>query len=61
MNDRQMHRIEELIASLEKLSNPAARIVAQELVQTLLTWHGAGLARMLETARQGDIDAWAAG
>jgi Fe-S cluster biogenesis protein NfuA len=50
--DRKMQRIEAMIESLEKLSNPAARIVAQELVQTLLTLHGAGLARMLEITQQ---------
>jgi Fe-S cluster biogenesis protein NfuA len=52
-----MHRIEVLIESLEKLSNPAARIVAQELVQTLLALHGAGLAKMLDFARQADDEA----
>jgi len=59
--DKQMHRIEELIDSLEKLSNPAARVVARELVQTLLTLHGAGLERMLEIAKQNEgaiITAW---
>jgi Fe-S cluster biogenesis protein NfuA len=60
--DRQMNRIEALIESLEKLSNPAARVVARELVQTLLALHGAGLERMLEITRQQDgettVAAW---
>jgi Fe-S cluster biogenesis protein NfuA len=60
--DRKMNRIESLIESLEKLSNPAARVVAQELVQTLFALHAAGLARMLEIARLHDgedtIVAW---
>ena len=55
--DSQMHRIEALIESLEKLSNTAARIVAQELVQTLLALHGAGLSKMLEIAQQADGEA----
>ncbi len=46
--DRQMRRVEALIESLQNLVNPAARVVAQELVQTLLALHGAGLAKMLE-------------
>jgi Fe-S cluster biogenesis protein NfuA len=50
--DRQMRRVEALIESLEKLANPAARIVAREFVQTLLTLHRAGLARMLELLPQ---------
>jgi Fe-S cluster biogenesis protein NfuA len=50
--DRQMSRVEELIESLEQLSNPAAKVVARELVQTLLALHGAGLARMLELLGQ---------
>jgi Fe-S cluster biogenesis protein NfuA len=48
--DQQMQRIEALIESLEKLSNPAARVVARELVQTLLHAQGVGLHRMLEIA-----------
>jgi Fe-S cluster biogenesis protein NfuA len=52
--DRRMRRVESLIESLEKLVNPAARVVAQELVQTLLALHSAGLARMLELLRSVD-------
>ena len=52
--DRQMSRVEALVSSLEKLSNPAARVVAQELVQTLLALHGSGLERMLELLRQSE-------
>jgi hypothetical protein len=50
-----MGRVEELLASLEKLANPAARVVAHELVQTLLAAHGYGLARMLELLPGGQI------
>ena len=46
--DRQMRRVGALIESLEKLTNPAARVVAQELVQTLLALHEAALAKMLK-------------
>jgi Fe-S cluster biogenesis protein NfuA len=60
--DKQMQRVESLIESLEKLSTPAARIVARELVQTLLALHGAALERMMEIAQRTDgvaaIAAW---
>jgi len=49
---KQMQRIEALIESLEKLSNPAARVMARELTQTLLHVHGVGLQRMLDIANQ---------
>ena len=55
--DKQMQRVEALIESLEKLSNPAARVVARELVQTLLALHGAGMERMMEIAQQLDGEA----
>jgi Fe-S cluster biogenesis protein NfuA len=55
--ESQMQRVEALIESLEKLSNPAARVVARELVQSLLAIHRAGLARLVELVRQVDGDA----
>jgi Fe-S cluster biogenesis protein NfuA len=45
---QQLHRVEELILTLEKNADPASRAVARELVQLLLELHGAGLERMLE-------------
>jgi hypothetical protein len=59
--EREMQRVESLIESLEKLSNPAARVVARELVQLLLTLHGTGLERMVSIARQHEealLTAW---
>jgi Fe-S cluster biogenesis protein NfuA len=45
---QQLHRIEELILTLEQNADPALRAVAKELVQLLLDVHGAGLERMLQ-------------
>ncbi|REE19094.1 MULTISPECIES: NifU family protein [unclassified Paraburkholderia] len=44
----QQRRIEELIAALETLDDPAARESAQELLQVVLDLHANGLARLLE-------------
>jgi Fe-S cluster biogenesis protein NfuA len=52
--EQQMRRVSALVESLEKLSNPTARVVAQELVQTLLAVHTDTLARMLHTLVQTD-------
>jgi Fe-S cluster biogenesis protein NfuA len=41
-------RIEELVANLERSTDPAARAGARELVQALMDVHGAALERMLE-------------
>lgn len=41
-------RIESLIQEIERFANPTARALAQELVQALLDFHGAGLARLLD-------------
>lgn len=49
---QQFGRIEQLIAKLEKTTDPAARATAKELVQLLMEVHGAGLERMLEIASQ---------
>ena len=54
MNDADPHtlesdpgRIEELIRALEALSDTRAREQAKELVQVVLDFHGAGLARLI--------------
>jgi len=52
--DQQMHKIEMLIEQLANLADPAAHAAAREVVQTLLAFHQAGLARMLEILRQTD-------
>ncbi len=45
---RRIEHLETLIQNLERLPDPAARDQARELVQTLLDFHGAAVARILE-------------
>jgi Fe-S cluster biogenesis protein NfuA/nitrite reductase/ring-hydroxylating ferredoxin subunit len=45
---RRIGRIDMLVGEIEQLADPAARAAAQELVQTLMDLHGAGLERMLD-------------
>lgn len=45
-------RIESQIAEIEKSATPAVRDAARDVVRALLELHGAGLARILEIARQ---------
>ena len=52
---RRIEHLETLIQNLERLPDPAARDQARELVQTLLDFHGAALARILgRVADMGD-------
>lgn len=44
---KQLGRVEELIAALEGVQNPAVRGQISELIQTLLDLHGSGLERIL--------------
>ena len=44
-----MHKIEELIGTLDRAAEPVLRSAAKELVAALMEVHGACLARMLET------------
>jgi hypothetical protein len=45
---RRIERVEDLIRQSETLPDPAARACVREVVQTLLDFHGAGLARILD-------------
>ncbi len=45
---RRLESIEELLRRIESASDPHVRSTAQELVQTLMDLHGAGLERILE-------------
>jgi Fe-S cluster biogenesis protein NfuA len=45
---RRIEHLETLIHDLERLPDPAAREQAREMVQTLLDFHGAAVARLLE-------------
>ncbi len=44
----QAERLDALIADIERLADPVLRAKAQELVQGLLDYHGAGLRRLVE-------------
>jgi Fe-S cluster biogenesis protein NfuA len=45
---KRIGRIETLIQEIDHFADPAARAHTRELVQTLLDYHGAGLAKMLD-------------
>jgi Fe-S cluster biogenesis protein NfuA len=45
---RRIERLESLINDVGRLPDPAAREQAREMVQTLLDFHGAAVARLLE-------------
>lgn len=44
----RIQRVETLLDELNRCADPAARAAGQEIVQTLLDYHGAGLARIVE-------------
>jgi Fe-S cluster biogenesis protein NfuA/nitrite reductase/ring-hydroxylating ferredoxin subunit len=45
-----IERVDQLLGRIESIADPAARASAEELVQTLLDLHGAGIERMMEIA-----------
>ncbi|MGI8858241.1 MAG: NifU family protein [Thermomicrobiales bacterium] len=45
---QRMERLDTLIHEIETFTDPAAREVAEEIVQALLELHGSGIERMLE-------------
>jgi Fe-S cluster biogenesis protein NfuA/nitrite reductase/ring-hydroxylating ferredoxin subunit len=45
---RRIGRIDMLVEQIEQFADPAAKEIAQELVQALMDLHGAGLERMLD-------------
>ena len=49
---QQAQSIESLISRLESVSDPAVKAAAQELVQALMEFHGAGLERWLDIIRE---------
>src|SRR6202165_6166700 len=49
---RRAERIEALIQEVNEFSDPHARAIAEELVQSLLDLYGEGLARILELTVQ---------
>jgi hypothetical protein len=53
--ERTLERVQELIAALEGLADPAVAAPARELLQLVLELHGQGLARLLQiVAAAGD-------
>jgi Fe-S cluster biogenesis protein NfuA len=48
----RMRRLEELIHKIDEFTDPAVRAHIQELVQTLMDFHGEGVARMLDHLRR---------
>jgi Fe-S cluster biogenesis protein NfuA len=54
--EEKMHRVEELITSVEAWPDAKNRETALELVQTLMDFHGAGIGRMMDiTADAGAV------
>ncbi len=51
---QELERVQELIAALDGLSDPALAAPARELVQLVLDLHGGGLARVLEIVADAD-------
>ena len=49
---KQIQRIGEIVEQLESTSDPSARSMARELLESLMALHGAGLERILELASQ---------
>jgi Fe-S cluster biogenesis protein NfuA len=48
----QIQRIAEIVQRLESEADPSSRALAQELLESIMALHGAGLERILELARQ---------
>jgi hypothetical protein len=48
---QRMQRIEGLLRRIEEFADPVARETAREVVRTLMEWHGAGLAAILDQVR----------
>lgn len=46
----QLRRIDELVAAVEAMVDPAAQAIARELLQAVLEMHRQGISRMLEIA-----------
>lgn len=47
-----MRRLESLLQEIDATADPAERARSQEIVQTILDFHGAGLTRMIEVLRE---------
>jgi Fe-S cluster biogenesis protein NfuA len=45
----RMHRLDDLLKEIERFRDPQARAKTREIVQALMDFHGAALARLMET------------
>jgi hypothetical protein len=47
IDQKRVHRIEDLVRRLERIADPESRDVAEQLMQTVLELHGAGLEKIM--------------
>jgi Fe-S cluster biogenesis protein NfuA len=52
--NQQARRLQELLDQAETLSNPAARVLVQQCLESVLTFYGDGLARILEVVHEAE-------
>jgi Fe-S cluster biogenesis protein NfuA/nitrite reductase/ring-hydroxylating ferredoxin subunit len=53
--NRQGRRIQEIVAEIDEVQNPAAHALLQECMESTLAFYGEGLARMLEVVKRSGI------
>ena len=53
--NRQGRRIEEIVAQIDEMPNPAARALMQECMESVLGFYGDGIARMMELVKRSGI------
>lgn len=54
--NQEAKRLQELIEKAEALPNPAARVLVQECLESVLAFYGDGLARVLEVVSAAEAD-----
>src|SRR5258708_28106872 len=53
--NRNGRRIQEIVEQIDTLPNPAARALMQECMESVLSFYGDGIARMLELVKRSGI------
>ncbi len=53
--NRQGRRIQEIVAQIEEMPNPAARALMHECMESVLGFYGEGIARMMELVKRSGI------
>jgi len=53
--NRHGRRIQEIVAEIDAMPNPAARALMQECMESVLGFYGDGIARMLELVKRSGI------